>query len=163
MAIEIERKFLIINDDYRQIAVSHRHIVQGYLSVRPESTVRVRIIDGKEAQLTIKSVTVGATRNEWEYSIPVNDAREMLECIDPTTVVVEKTRYIVPAPNGLKWEVDEFHGALAPLVTAEVELPAEDTQIQLPTFVGREVTGVADYYNSSLSKRRQASSFPEKS
>lgn len=95
----------------------------------------------------MKTRNSGATRDEWEYEIPMADAAGMLAACEG---VIEKTRYIVPAANGLKWEIDVFGGRLQGLVLAEIELPAEDTPIDIPRFIAREVTGDAAYYNSNL-------------
>lgn len=147
MAKEIERKFLVKNTSYRDMASGRRHIEQAYLSRDPRATVRVRIIDG-EARLTVKGLNDGAIRDEWEYAVPVEDARDMTERCATGRVIV-KTRYIVPF-GGLTWEVDEFEGSLAGLTVAEVELPSADAEVTMPPFVGEEVTGDARYYNSSL-------------
>lgn len=149
MAKEIERKYLVVNQKYRNEAVCAIDIVQGYLSRDPERTVRVRI-KGDKAYLTVKGVTHGCVRDEWEYEINIDDARQMLERV-ATPPVLSKTRYIVP--NGsFTWEVDEFHGGLEGLVLAEVELPDANVEVgSLPDFVGREVTGDERYYNSNLS------------
>ena len=146
MAKEIERKFLVTDDSYRPMATYRRDIAQGYLSMRREATVRVRIADG-QGYLTVKGITSGATRDEWEYSIPAADARAMMTICEGT--VIDKTRYIVPF-KGLTWEVDEFHGTYEGLTVAEVELPSENEQIALPPFIGREVTGDPQYYNSVM-------------
>ena len=148
MAKEIERKFLVCGTEYRTQAEARYEIMQGYLSADPDATVRVRIA-GDNAFITVKSRNSGAVRNEWEYPVPAADAREMLRVCNRGRLI-EKTRYIVSAGNGLRWEVDEFHGALDGLVVAEIELPSEDTVFGLPAFVGEEVTGDAHYYNSSL-------------
>lgn len=148
MALEIERKFLVVNSDYRTSAVAVKSIAQGYLCTDPDTTVRVRIA-GSEAFLTVKSRNRGAVRGEWEYEIPLEDARELMACCGKRTL--EKKRYIVEAENGLRWEVDEFGGRHAGLVVAEIELPSEDTPFALPSFVGQEVTGDVAYYNSTLS------------
>ena len=147
MGLEIERKFLVADDGYKAASDRQRHIAQYYLSAEPARTVRVRIADGR-AWLTVKGLTEGCTRSEWEYEIPVADARAMSALAVGRTV--EKTRWIVPAGNGLRWEVDEFAGELSGLVVAEIELPAEDTPFDRPPFIGHEVTGDAAYYNSSL-------------
>lgn len=149
MAKEIERKFLVGDESYKALATENIEIRQGYLSTDPEATVRVRIA-GDKAFLTVKGRNRGAVRNEWEYPVPASDAIAMLTCCGGRTV--EKTRWIVPAENGLKWEVDEFHGRHEGLVVAEIELPAEDTPFVRPAFVGREVTGEPQYYNSALSQ-----------
>jgi len=148
MAKEIERKFLVKDSGYKMLSSESIRIVQGYLCRRPESTVRVRI-KGDCGFLTVKSRTVGMTRDEWEYPIPESDARQMLAaCCEGT--VIDKTRHIVHFGDHV-WEVDEFHGTHSGLVTAEVELPSESTVLgELPPFVGEEVTGDVRYYNSNL-------------
>lgn len=129
------------------MSVGEKLIVQAYLNRDPKATVRVRIVNGN-AFLTVKGKNAGALRDEWEYEIPVSDARGMIaRCASGR--VIEKTRFIVPF-EGFNWEVDEFGGDLQGLVVAEVELPAEDTQFALPQFIGEEVTGDPRYYNSSL-------------
>ncbi|MDE7458581.1 MAG: CYTH domain-containing protein [Muribaculaceae bacterium] len=147
MAKEIERKFLVIDKSYREMAVTGRSIVQAYLNRDPKATVRVRITDDK-AFLTIKGKNDGATRDEWEYPIPVSDARDMIaRCASGR--IIEKKRFVVPF-EGYDWEIDEFGGELEGLTVAEIELPAEDAEFSLPPFVGDEVTGDPRYYNSSL-------------
>ena len=147
MAKEIERKFLVIDKSYREMSVTGRSIVQAYLNRDPKATVRVRITDDK-AFLTIKGKNDGATRDEWEYPIPVSDARDMIaRCASGR--IIEKKRFVVPF-EGDDWEIDEFGGELEGLTVAEIELPAEDTEFSLPPFVGDEVTGDPRYYNSSL-------------
>lgn len=148
MGCEIERKFLVCGTAYKNAAIARRHIVQGYLSTDADATVRVRIADDK-AYITVKSRNRGAVRGEWEYAIPVDDARAMLGLCGNRTI--EKTRWIVPAGDGLVWEVDEFGGRHAGLMVAEIELAAEDAPMPpLPEFIGAEVTGDARYYNSQL-------------
>ncbi|MGM9826931.1 MAG: CYTH domain-containing protein [Muribaculaceae bacterium] len=147
MAIEIERKFLVANTDYKAMASHSEPICQGYLSVDPDRTVRVRI-KGEHGFLTVKSRTHGLTRGEWEYEIPVGDARELLAlCPNP----LEKRRWYVEY-EGHVWEVDEFGGSHAGLCVAEVELQSADETVTVPGFIGREVTGDPRYYNSSLSQ-----------
>lgn len=144
---EIERKFLVRDDSFLAMSTGHCHIMQGYLSRVPEATVRVRVRDG-EAFLTVKGRNDGAVRDEWEYSVPVSDARQMLErCCGG--VFIDKVRYLVPF-EGFVWEVDVFGGSLAWLTVAEIELPSADTPFALPPFVGREVTGDPRYFNSNL-------------
>lgn len=146
MGKEIERKYLVKDDSYLSMASGSVEIVQGYLSVAADATVRVRLW-GSEGWLTVKSRNRGAVRGEWEYAVPEDDAREMLVlCGDR---VLEKTRYKV-AYAGRIWEVDVFHGRHAGLVLAEVELETESQTYELPPFVGREVTGDPRYYNSNL-------------
>ncbi|MDE5555151.1 MAG: CYTH domain-containing protein [Muribaculaceae bacterium] len=147
MAKEIERKFLVKSTSYKDMSISERCIVQAYLNRDPKATVRVRIIDAK-AFLTVKGKNAGAMRDEWEYPIPVSDAREMIaRCASGR--VIEKKRFIVPF-EGYDWEVDEFGGELRGLTVAEIELPTEDANFSLPPFAGEEVTGDTRYYNSSL-------------
>jgi adenylate cyclase len=154
MSVEIERKFLVINDSYRSLASACHEISQYYLCADPRATVRVRIYDDK-AFLTVKSANVGATRGEWEYEIPVSEAREMIaKCCERG---LSKHRYIVEY-EGYCWEVDEFAGHLAGLVVAEIELPSEDASFATPGFIGKEVTGDRRYYNSVLST---ATSIPD--
>lgn len=148
MAKEIERKFLVNGDGYKSAATGCRHIEQGYLSTSADATVRVRIAD-ERGFITVKSRNRGAERGEWEYEIPVADARAMIALCGGNTL--RKTRWLVPAGEGLTWEVDEFGGRLDGLTVAEIELPATDTPLPpLPPFIGREVTGDPRYYNSQL-------------
>ncbi|MCM1067190.1 MAG: CYTH domain-containing protein [Muribaculaceae bacterium] len=148
MATEIERKFLVAGSSYRELAESSMEMLQGYLSTDADSTVRVRVCADR-AWLTVKSRNVGAVRGEWEYEVPAADARAMLAACCGSRLI-EKTRYIVDAGGGLRWEVDEFHGRHSGLVVAEIELPAEDTPFEKAPFIGEEVTGRPEYYNSSL-------------
>lgn len=152
MALEIEHKYLVISDIYKEMATSHRHIRQGYLSRVPERTVRVRISD-RQAWLTVKGLTDRDTRLEFEYPVPVADAEAMLGICEPG--VIDKTRWIVPY-GGHLWEVDEFGGEQAGLTLAEIELPEPDTSYALPPFVGENVTGDPRFYNSTLSRGRRA-------
>lgn len=149
MAKEIERKYLVNDDSYKVMAVKAVTIKQSYLNSDPRRTVRVRI-KGNQGFLTVKGVTVRATRDEWEYPIPVSDAEEMAERLTGGWGI-DKTRYIVEY-GGYIWEVDEFHGRHDGLVVAEVELPSEHIAASLPPFVGQEVTGNPRYYNSTLAK-----------
>lgn len=146
MAKEIERKYLVKDDSYRGLATETITIAQGYLNRDPERTVRIRVWNN-QGFITVKTRNHGLIRNEWEYEIPLADAREMLQyCERP----IEKVRYIIPTEAGLKWEVDEFGGRLKGLVVAEIEVPSEETKFPLPHFIGREVTGDPAYYNSNL-------------
>lgn len=147
MGKEIERKFLVTGNSYREQAVRVKSIEQGYLTSEQTTVVRVRICDS-QGFLTVKTANVGATRGEWEYEIPVEDARDLLSACKGR--VIRKKRYIVPAENGLCWEVDEFGSDLAPLVLAEIEIPSVDTVVALPSFVGEEVTHDPRYFNSAL-------------
>jgi len=146
MAQEIERKFLITGEAWREIAQGTAYR-QGYLSTVKERTVRVRTIDDK-GFLTIKGITVGATRAEYEYEIPASDANEMLDdlCEQP---IIEKKRYKLPL-DGLIWEIDEFDGVNAGLIVAEVELESEDQEFTKPAWIGEEVSNDPRYFNSNL-------------
>lgn len=148
MGKEIERKFLVKGSGYKDHSIKAIEIAQGYLSYAPEATVRVRISD-RHGFLTVKGKNRGVERGEWEYEIPLNDARELIDSLCGGKTI-SKTRFIVPY-NGLTWEVDEFHGRLEGLVVAEVEIPSVDFDITpLPAFAGNEVTGDPRYYNSRL-------------
>lgn len=146
MPIEIERKFLVANDSWRQGAVG-KAFCQGYLSRSPEATVRVRT-EGGDACLTIKGTTSGISRQEFEYSIPFQDAKELQRLC--TTPLVIKTRYEI-LYEGQIWEVDEFHGDNEGLVIAEIEIDHPEAPIKLPPWVGKEVSHEERYYNSNLS------------
>jgi CYTH domain-containing protein len=145
MGREIERKFLVTSDAWRGGAGTS--IRQGYLSLDPERTVRIRTA-GDKAWITIKGLSKGAARDEFEYAIPLKDADAMLDRLR-VGPVLEKTRTRVPFA-GRVWEVDEFRGENAGLVVAELELDAEDATVALPPWVGREVTQDPRYYNSNL-------------
>lgn len=148
MAIEIERKFLVKDDSWKQYVVKSTRFIQAYLSHRPEGTVRLRILEDK-AFLTVKGKTAGIKRPEWEYEIPIEDAIRMFDSKVYEGEYLEKTRNIV-VYKGAVWEVDVFHGRHDGLVLAEIEL--EDTEIypELPPFVGREVSDDPRYFNSNL-------------
>lgn len=146
MGVEIERKFLVTGDAWRALGEATL-LRQGYLSLDPERTVRVRI-EGEAATLTIKGKNRGATRGEWEYPIPVQEAAELLDtlCQRP---LVEKIRHRIAAgPH--TWEVDEFLGANAGLVVAEIELASEEEAFDKPGWIGPEVTHDHRYFNSNL-------------
>lgn len=149
MGIEIERKFLVTGDGWRQQAASQTRFSQGYLSREPARTVRVRIA-GDAAFLTIKGATSGATRAEFEYPVPLADAQQLLAMCDGP--VVEKLRHLCPF-EGMTWEVDEFLGANAGLVVAEIELDTEGQAFACPAWLGAEVTGDARYVNANLAVR----------
>lgn len=155
MAKEIELKYKVKDRSYREMAERHTDILQGYISASPEATVRVRLI-GKDARITVKGINHGCSRDEWEYAIPPEDAREMLEkCCQGK--FIDKTRYYVPF-GAYTWEVDEFHGSHEGLVIAEVEMKSAEEHPALPPFVGEDVTGDTRFYNSMLS---QTSGVPE--
>ena len=146
MGVEIERKFLLAGDAWRSLGEPVL-LRQGYLSSTRERVVRVRI-EGGHAVLTIKGANVGAARGEWEYPIPLADAAELLDglCEQP---LIEKYRRRI-AHAGMVWEVDEFLGANAGLVVAEIELESEDQGFDKPDWVGEEVSDDARYYNANL-------------
>ncbi len=146
MGQEIERKYLVRGDAWRHLAEGTVYR-QGYLSTVKERTVRVRSM-GDRGFLTVKGITVGATRTEFEYAIPLDDADRMLDelCLRP---LIEKTRYLV-THGGHEWEIDEFTGENAGLVVAEVELDSEDEAIALPEWIGDEVTHDPRYFNANL-------------
>ena len=145
---EIERKFLVAGD-FRSEVSGASHIIQGFLSSAPGRTVRVRLRDDR-GFLTVKGPAKGLTRFEWEKEIPGAEAELLLRLCEPG--VIDKTRHLVPAPDGHVWEVDEFHGDNEGLVVAEVELGTEDEAFVRPAWLGGEVTGDRRYYNSSLTK-----------
>jgi adenylate cyclase len=151
MTKEIERKFLVTGD-YKKHAVKSYKISQGFLSIVPERTVRIRIRD-KQGFITIKGIgnASGTTRFEWEKEIPVNEAENLLLLCEPT--IIEKTRYIIPANNNLFFEVDEFLAENKGLLIAEIELPHENTEFTKPNWLGEEVTGQLKYYNATLAKK----------
>lgn len=145
---EIERKFLVAGDGWRGLAEGELYR-QGYLSSVAERIVRVRNAAGR-GYITIKGLSSGATRAEYEYEIPAADADEMLAdlCEKP---LVEKKRYKISF-GGLTWEVDEFLGDNLGLIVAEIELKAEGQEFGRPAWIGKEVTGDPGYFNSSLAK-----------
>lgn len=146
MGIEIERKFLVKNDAYKDKASSAK-FRQGYLSTDLNRTVRVRSYDGK-GYITIKGKTQSISREEYEYEIPPQDADKMLDslCLQP---IIEKYRYFVEY-KGLKWIIDEFTGVNYGLVVAEIELDREDQIFERPDWAGTEITGDSRYFNSNL-------------
>lgn len=146
MPIEIERKFLVRSTEWRTGAGTR--LVQGYLNRDPQRTVRVRIA-GPAAFLTIKGRLEGPARPEFEYSIPLDEAQQLLTlCEGP---LIDKVRYEVQCADVL-WEIDEFHGQNAGLVVAEVELDSADQEFQRPDWLGAEVTDDPRYFNSYLAK-----------
>lgn len=151
MATETERKFLLRDQRYKSLAVSHYDIVQAWLFDTQGKTLRVRIRDN-EAFLTFKgpSTQDGVERFEWEKAIPLEEARELMRFCLPGKI--EKTRYLVPQ-DGFVFEVDEFHGDNEGLVVAELELPSADSPYPRPDWLGREVTGDKRYYNVMLGRQ----------
>ena len=148
MALEIERKFLVLDDSYKHEAFKSYHIRQGYICSERGRTVRIRIRDN-EAFITIKgpSLDGGLTRYEFEQSIPMDDAEKLMTLCDEG--IIDKTRWLVKSGDHT-FEVDEFHGDNAGLVMAEVELNSTQVSPKIPDFIGKEVTGDRRYYNSQL-------------
>lgn len=145
MPLEIERKFLVIGDGWKQTAEGV-FFCQGYLNRDKERTVRVRIA-GEKAFLTIKGLSRGMARPEFEYEIPLDHAGEMLKICDGP--LIEKIRYSLNH-KGCIWEIDEFLGENNGLVIAEIELESEEQDFVIPDWVGAEVTDDARYFNSNL-------------
>lgn len=148
--MEIERKYLVTSDSYKQMAVARYHIYQGYISREKTGTVRIRITDNK-AYLTIKGKPAAGhfARYEWEKEIDVQEALELMQLCQGS--IIDKTRWIIPAAEeGLKWEVDEFHGKHEGLTLAEIELTSEEQQVEKPSFVGEDVTSDPRYYNANM-------------
>lgn len=150
MSLEIERKFLVINDEFKSEAYQKKIIKQGYLNSDKNRTVRVRIADNK-AFLTIKGKTnaSGTTRFEWEKEIDKNEAEELLLLCEPS--IIDKTRFLVKSDHHT-YEIDEFYGDNEGLIVAEIELNSENETFKKPSWIGKEVTGKIEYYNSSISK-----------
>jgi adenylate cyclase len=149
MAVEIERKFLVRSDAWRNAVTRSDAMTQFYLASVPQLSIRLRIV-GERATLNIKGRTVGRRRMEFEYPVPLADARALGELADGPRI--EKLRHYLPAGRRT-WEIDEFLGDNAGLVVAEIELQFEDEPIDQPDWLGREVTGDARYYNVCLAER----------
>jgi adenylate cyclase len=149
MATETERKILV-KSEFRHLAVKKIKIVQAYLSIDPDKTIRLRIAD-ETAYLTIKSRPQknSITRNEWEVQIPLSDAEEMMSICLPGRII--KTRYLVPSAEHT-FEVDVFHEKNEGLIIAEIELKSDDEPFNKPSWLGEEVTGMPQYYNANLIK-----------
>jgi adenylate cyclase len=147
MGVEIERKFLLRDDSWRQSVSAAKPMRQGYLAARPECSVRVRL-EGPEARINIKSATLGITRQEFEYPIPVADANAMLDTLCGGKSVA-KIRHYVPYQGHL-WEIDEFSGENSGLIVAEIELSSVTEHFATPAWLGDEVSGQARYYNVLL-------------
>jgi adenylate cyclase len=151
MATEIERKFLPSGDDWRRYATARTLLRQGYLANNERCSVRVRVAGGDVGWLSVKAMTPGLARAEYEYPMPLADANAMLDalCARP---FIEKWRHIVPY-GAHEWEIDEFLGDNAGLVVAEVELDRVDEVPEMPPWIGREVTDDVRFYNFSLAER----------
>lgn len=152
MAQEIEKKFLVKGEAFKEEAFKSTRITQGYLSSVPERTVRVRVKDDK-GFITVKGIgnASGAARFEWEKEISVEEVRSLLDLVEPG--VVDKTRFFVKNTDGVHtWEVDEFYGDNEGLTVAEVELTDENEPFDKPAWLGEEVTGDSKYFNAMLMK-----------
>jgi adenylate cyclase len=149
MSFEIERKFLLRNDDWQQSATSQMHIRQAYLACDGKASIRVRIRHMNGATLTIKSREPQLRRLELEYPIPTLEAEALLGLRQ--SALVEKVRHHVPVGDHT-WEIDVFQGDNRGLVIAEVELQHEHERVELPSWIGAEVTGQRQYYNSALAQ-----------
>jgi adenylate cyclase len=149
MAVEIERKFLLVSEGWRDRIEKTLEMQQGYLSRDAQSSVRVRIC-GEQADINIKSTWDGIYRLEYEYPIPMEDALELMKHVAHRPLI-EKRRHIVYVGRHC-WEIDEFAGENEGLIVAEVELGAVDEPYECPDWLGREVSADARYYNSNLSK-----------
>lgn len=149
MPVEIERKFLLKNDSWRQHIEHSARIRQGYLGTIAKASVRIRV-EGDKANINIKSAELAMRRMEYEYDIPLDEANEMLDklCESPQ---IDKLRHIVKQGRHV-WEIDEFFGDNAGLIVAEVELSAEDEVFDMPSWAGAEVTHEPRYYNVNLVK-----------
>lgn len=147
MALEIEHKFLLLSDEWRSLVSRSEVFRQGYLSNNPAASVRIRIAND-QASLNIKGMTIGTHRPEYEYSIPWQEAAEMLDqlCVRP---IIEKTRHFVEFA-GKTWEIDEFAGENLGLIVAELELMEIGESFQKPAWAGADVSGIERYYNVSL-------------
>ena len=157
MAIEIEHKFLLANDDWREHIIRSVKYRQGYLNSQASSSIRIRISDD-HAWLNIKSATIGTHRHEYEYGIPLTDANEIINilCRKP---ILEKTRHFV-IDDGNTWEIDEFDGDNQGLIVAEIELSEIGKAFSKPQWLGKEVTHDLRYYNNNLTSN-QYSEWPE--
>jgi adenylate cyclase len=150
MGFEIERKFLVSSNDWQRLATRQISLRQAYLSANGKSSIRIRIKGDGSATLTVKSRPVDLRRLELEYDIPVLEAEALMQLRQGA--IVEKVRHVIPCSD-LVWEVDVFSGDNYGLVIAEVELQHERQPIELPPWVGAEITGQPQYYNSSLVQR----------
>ena len=149
MATEIERKFLLSSDAWKNKVTETIHMQQAYMLGSAKASVRIRI-SGEYANLNIKSATLGITRKEYEIALPLDDAHEMLNnlCERP---FIEKTRHIVPIGTH-RWEIDQFHGDNEGLLVAEIELSDENESFEKPAWLGKEVSDDSRYYNVRLTQ-----------
>jgi adenylate cyclase len=150
MGIEIERKFLVLGLDWKAAVTSKRKIIQGYIAREDGTGVRIRIAD-EQAFLTIKGARTGNTRSEFEYPIPIKDGQEMLDELSRRPKI-KKTRHLIPQSNHV-WEVDVFKGKNRGLITAEIELSAEDEPFDRPDWIGEEISTDPRYTNPALMRK----------
>lgn len=150
MGTEIERKFLVRGESWREDVTEHRRIAQGYIAHTDNATVRVRVA-GQRATLTLKGTSHGISRSEFEYEIPVDDGLRMLAELT-SGPVIDKVRHLVPV-GGHTWEVDVFAGDNDGLVMAEVELHSAEEEFELPAWAGTEVSNDDRFYNVNLAAR----------
>lgn len=153
MTVEIERRFLLKNEDWRQTAGTPQTLQQGYLSIEKERTIRVRII-GSRAWLTLKGYISDISRSEFEYEIPLEHAQTIMDTMCPFKM--QKHRYQTEFEGSI-FEIDEYFGENAPLIVAEIELPAEDTPFAKPDWLGEEITSDGRFTNAYLSKHPYSS------
>lgn len=146
--LEIERRFLLKDENWRHFASSPQRLQQGYISVEKECTIRVRIIND-QAWLTLKGYISDISRSEFEYPIPLNEAQAMMATLCPFKI--EKKRYQITYQNHL-FEIDEYLGENAPLLLAEIELPSEDSDFARPEWLGEEITFDGRFTNAYLSR-----------
>ncbi len=149
MPTEIERKFLVKNTDWLPLAEAPMMFQQAYLAETENINLRIRIRDNTSAKLTIKSAKSGLSREEFEYEIPLEDAKALMKHVKGS--IIEKQRYVV-SHEYLQWEIDIFHGDNEGLIIAEIELASETQNITLPHWIGEEVTLEKKYYNAALSQ-----------
>jgi adenylate cyclase len=150
MSFEIERKFLVSGDGWQEFVTSRKPIRQAYLTSAAKASIRIRVIGDHAATLTIKSRPVDLRRLELEYPIPILEAEALMQLRHGS--VIEKVRHLVPWGE-LTWEIDVFSGENAGLIIAEIELRHEHQRVELPDWIGAEVTGKPQFYNSALVER----------
>ncbi|MEQ1637777.1 MAG: CYTH domain-containing protein [Methylococcales bacterium] len=149
MPVEIEHKFLVANDGWRQHVSATAQYQQGYLTSDPTSSIRVRI-DNTQAWLNIKSATIGNHRHEYEYPIPLTDAQEILENLCKKPLITKIRHFIIQGSH--TWEIDEFQGENQGLCVAEIELAQIDEVFEKPSWLGKDVTDDLRYYNNNLAQ-----------
>jgi len=155
MGLEIERKFLVANDSWKDSAIRRVHIRDGLLCKEGDRKVRVRIRDNVAATITVKGRRAGLSREEFEYPIPLSDAEDMLRPLRYDRVL-EKWRYLIPY-DGLNWDIDVYEGILKGVVLAEVEMTAPNQALRIPPWIGREVTGDPKYKKFNMVSERAVS------